>query len=47
MSQDSDATLPYALFSSSDLADSDEKPKLMKKQSKLPARLHNYQLRIS
>ena len=35
-SEDSDATSPYALFLSSDLSDSDEKPKLKKRQSKLP-----------
>ena len=41
-SKDSDATSPYTLFPSSDLSDSEEKLKLMKKQSKLPTQLHNY-----
>ena len=47
ISEDSDDTLPYALFSSSDLLDLDEKPKLKKRQSKLPTRLENYQVEIS
>ena len=38
ISEDSDATLPYALFSSSDLSDLDEKPKSKKRESKLPTR---------
>ena len=47
ISEDFDATLPYALFSSSELSDLDEKPKLKKRQSKLPTRLRNYQVEIS
>ena len=47
ISEDSDATLPYALFSLSDLSDLDEKPKLKKRQSKLPTWLQNYQEEIS
>ena len=47
ISEDSGATLPYVLCSSSDLSDLDEKPKLKKRQSKLPTRLQNYQAEIS
>ena len=47
INENSDATLPYALFSLSDISDLDEKPKLKKRQSKLPTRLQNYQVEIS
>ena len=45
--EESDATLPYGLFLSSDLSDSDEEPRLIKRQSKLQTRLRGYQIEIS